>query len=200
MRVVLEQANPLADPQRRLRLPLRALSRVVRRHQERVAVIITNRDSMTADRGSPLQVAGRHWTRRKAVMSLGALAGSIALAGRATRPAWAEPPPETTRVRLVKASLCTAPAYVAEELLRAEGFSEVRYVDDDPGEIGTSKLVATGEADLNMSFGLTTLVRVDAGEPVLLAWEFTRAATNSSGPSAFARSRNCAGLGLLSLA
>ena len=34
----------------------------------------------------------------------------------------ADPPPETTRIRLMKASLCTAPAYVAEELLRREGF------------------------------------------------------------------------------
>ena len=69
---------------------------------------------------------------------------------------------------MVKASLCVAPMYLAEDLLRAEGFSEVQYLDDDPGEIGTSKLVAMGAADLNMSFGLTTLVRVDAGEPVVL--------------------------------
>ena len=80
----------------------------------------------------------------------------------------ADPPPETTRIRLMKASLCTAPAYVAEELLRAEGFSDVQYLDDDPHEIGTSKFVATGAADLNMSFGLTTLIRVEAGEPVVM--------------------------------
>jgi len=52
--------------------------------------------------------------------------------------------------------------------LHTEGFSEVQYLDDDPREIGTSKLVATGAADLNMSFGLTTLIRVDAGEPVIM--------------------------------
>jgi NitT/TauT family transport system substrate-binding protein len=68
----------------------------------------------------------------------------------------------------MKASLCSAPAYVAEDLLHGEGFTEIEYLDDDPHEIGTSKLVATGEADLNMSFGLTTLVRVDAGEPVVM--------------------------------
>lgn len=123
---------------------------------------------MKADRGSHLHVGRPTWTRRKVVKSLGALAGSVALVGRTVNPAWAEPPLETTRIRLMKASLCTAPAYIAEELLRAEGFSEVLYIDDDPREIGTSKLVATGVADLNMSFGLTTLVRVDAGEPVLL--------------------------------
>ena len=123
---------------------------------------------MKAHRGSQLHVGLPTWTRRKVVKSLGALGGSVALVGRTVNPARAEAPPETTRIRLMKASLCTAPAYIAEELLRAEGFSEVLYIDDDPREIGTSKLVATGVADLNMSFGLTTLVRVDAGEPVLL--------------------------------
>jgi NitT/TauT family transport system substrate-binding protein len=96
------------------------------------------------------------------------VAGCATLSSLRPKAAMADPPPETTRVRLVKASLCTAPAYVAEDLLRSEGFSEVHYIDDDPYEIGTSKLVATGAADLNMSFGLTTLVRVDAGQPVVL--------------------------------
>ena len=108
------------------------------------------------------------WGRREFLSQLGALAGSASLFGLDCEPARADAPPETPRIRLVKASLCTAPAYVAEPLLRMEGFSEVHYLDDDPREIGTSKLVATGAADLNMSFGLTTLVRVEAGEPVVM--------------------------------
>ena len=41
----------------------------------------------------------------------------------------AEPPPETTSVRLAKIrGICIAPQYVAEELLHAEGFTEVGYV------------------------------------------------------------------------
>jgi NitT/TauT family transport system substrate-binding protein len=58
--------------------------------------------------------------------------------------------------------------YIADDLLRAEGFSDIQYLDDDPREIGTSKLIATGAADINMSFGLTTLLRIDAGEPVVM--------------------------------
>ena len=41
----------------------------------------------------------------------------------------AESPPETTRLRLHKtSSLCNSSLFVAEELLRAEGFTEIQYV------------------------------------------------------------------------
>jgi hypothetical protein len=59
----------------------------------------------------------------------------------------AEPPPETTSVRFAKIrGICIAPQYVAEELLHAEGFTEVRYVMTEPGMIrsGPQKLLAQG--------------------------------------------------------
>ena len=44
----------------------------------------------------------------------------------------AEPPPEVTKVRLVKTpAICLAPEYVAEELLRLEGFTQIEYVERD---------------------------------------------------------------------
>ena len=50
----------------------------------------------------------------------------------------AEPPPETTTVRLAKIKgICIAPQYVAEELLHAEGFTDVQYVMTREGA-GTS--------------------------------------------------------------
>ena len=59
----------------------------------------------------------------------------------------AEPPPETTRIRLAKIpSICVAPQYVAEELLRAEGFTEVAYVVTGAGAAQASA-VANGEID-----------------------------------------------------
>ncbi len=105
-------------------------------------------------------------TRRDFLAGTSAL-GAASLLGF-PRVASAEPPPEITRIRLNKASLCTSPMYIAEELLRAEGFSDVQYVESNTPEVGTSKLIATGAADLNMSFGMTTLLRVDAGEPVVM--------------------------------
>ena len=56
---------------------------------------------------------------------LGAL-GAVSRGGG--RSLAAEPPPEISTIRLDKSPVtCVAPQYVAEELLHAEGFSEVRY-------------------------------------------------------------------------
>ena len=67
--------------------------------------------------------------------------GTVAVTGLATswpRIGYAELPPETTRLRLMRtASLCWAPQYVAEDLLRAEGFTEVEYVAFPGGAVST---------------------------------------------------------------
>jgi len=94
---------------------------------------------------------------------LGGVAATVATARRAS----AEPPPETSRLRLLKtSSICWAPQYVAEDLLHAEGFSDVTYVDMPPTEAISVRLAA-GEADLGMNFVGPNLVRVDAGDPVV---------------------------------
>jgi len=50
-----------------------------------------------------------------------ALAGAGGALGRKVRPAAAELPPETARIRLVQTfSMCQAPQYVAEELLKKD--------------------------------------------------------------------------------
>jgi NitT/TauT family transport system substrate-binding protein len=106
-------------------------------------------------------------TRRRVVRALAAGIG-VGLCVGGISPARAEPQLETKRIRLCRNSgLCVAPQYLAEELLRAEGFTEVEYVPET-AEIGTSKLVASGAADINLSFALSTLMRVDAGEPIVL--------------------------------
>jgi NitT/TauT family transport system substrate-binding protein len=47
-----------------------------------------------------------------------------------------EPPPEVTTLRLRRdPSICVAPWYIAEDLLRAEGFTDVRYVPAQSGPI-----------------------------------------------------------------
>ena len=61
--------------------------------------------------------------------------------------AHAEPSPEIRKIRLIKLPLvCMAPLFLAEELLRMEGFDEVEWVSavQDPGP----NLVASGKADL----------------------------------------------------
>ena len=67
-------------------------------------------------------------TRRRFLTTL-SLAGAAGLVS--IPPALAAASPlETTTVRLVNdGSICIAPEYAAEELLRAEGFTDIRYVE-----------------------------------------------------------------------
>ena len=77
-----------------------------------------------------------------------------------------EAPPETTTIRLIKIpGICIAPQYVAEELLRAEGFTEVHYVVSEAGRI-QAELIASGEADFSLNFATPLIVAMDAGEPI----------------------------------
>src|SRR5215813_2943098 len=79
-----------------------------------------------------------------------------------------EAPPETTTLRLAKSpSLCIAPQYVAEDLLRAEGFTDVRYVMSDAG-IRQSKSLASGEIDLTLHFSAPLLIPIDAGDKITI--------------------------------
>jgi NitT/TauT family transport system substrate-binding protein len=94
-----------------------------------------------------------------AVAVTGSLASRIRAAG-------AEPPPETNRLRLLKTgSLCWAPQYVAETLLRDEGFADITYPTLPGGSI--SEMLSTGQADLSMNFIGPNLIRIDLGDPVV---------------------------------
>ena len=98
---------------------------------------------------------------------LGGTAAALA-AALGPRPSGAEPAPETARIRLLQtASMCQAPQYVAEELLRAEGFTEVRYTLKE-GPRAIADALASGEADVNMHFSGPLILRLDAGAPITI--------------------------------
>jgi NitT/TauT family transport system substrate-binding protein len=74
-------------------------------------------------------------------------------------------PPEVTTVRLGKIpGICIAPQYAVEDLLRAEGFAEVRYVPTGAGRHG--ERMAQGELDFSLNFAAPLVLSIDAGEPV----------------------------------
>jgi NitT/TauT family transport system substrate-binding protein len=106
------------------------------------------------------------WSRREFVSGL-TLAGTAALAGVRPTPVAAEPPPETTTLRLLKETgrICWAPQYVAEDLLRAEGFTDVSYVDFPGGPV--SEFLAAAKADISLHFVGPNLIRLDQGDPVV---------------------------------
>ncbi len=105
------------------------------------------------------------WSRR-AFLGTAALAGTGALLGLRSESFAAEPPPETTRLRLLKTgSMCWAPQYIADDLLRLEGFTEITYVDMPAGAV--SERLASGEADMSMHFVGPNIIRIEAGDPVV---------------------------------
>jgi NitT/TauT family transport system substrate-binding protein len=105
-------------------------------------------------------------SRRRFLARLPA-AGAALLAGSANSLAQ-EAPPETTSVRLSKVSgTCIAPQYVAEELLRLEGFNDIRYVMSDAG-IGQSRAIARGEIDFSLNFAAPLVIPIDAGDAIAI--------------------------------
>jgi NitT/TauT family transport system substrate-binding protein len=109
------------------------------------------------------------WTRRAFLGGL-ALTGTAGLLGRRPGPAAAEPPPETTTLRLAQAdAICLAPQYVAEELLRGEGFTEVQYKKpEEPRNVSLRmKALAAGEVDIDTTFAATLITRIDVGDPIV---------------------------------
>jgi NitT/TauT family transport system substrate-binding protein len=78
-----------------------------------------------------------------------------------------EPPPEVTTIRLVETpGICIAPQYVAEGLLKIEGFSDVQYVEVPLDFIHRS--VGTDKVDISMGFVASQIVELDLGTPIVL--------------------------------
>ncbi len=102
-------------------------------------------------------------TRRR-FLTMTALAGAAgvlpARRARATEPAL-----ETTTVRLGRLPIiCFAPQYVAEELLRAEGFTDVRYVDTTVR--GQLEDLGHGKFDFQSNLSLSHAIAIDRGLPI----------------------------------
>jgi len=123
---------------------------------------------------------GAWWSRREFVGGL-TLAGTAGLLGLRPGPAAAEPPPETTTVRLARIrSICRAPQYVTEELLRGEGFSDVQYVVRE-GTAGPARALASGEIDMSMQYIGPSIIQLDRGDPIVLLGGFRSGASSCSG-------------------
>jgi NitT/TauT family transport system substrate-binding protein len=100
-------------------------------------------------------------SRRRLLTAL-SLAGAAGLLG-ARQALAAAAGLETTTVRIAHLpGLCTAPQYVAEELLRAEGFTDVRYVRLAPGNNAPDG-IARGEVDFGLNFASVLVSALDQG-------------------------------------
>ena len=87
----------------------------------------------------------------------------------------AEPPPEITTIRFERDLVtCIAPQ-VFQELLSAEGFTEIRYVDETAARVRRadaansdplSDMIANREVDFGRTFAPSLVVGMNAGAPV----------------------------------
>jgi NitT/TauT family transport system substrate-binding protein len=95
------------------------------------------------------------------------LAGMAGFVGVHPQPVAAEPPPETTTIRWVQSpAICVAPYYVAKELLHGEGFTEVHIMKTSV-QLSTQALLS-GEVDMVLNFVGPLLLRLDAGDPLVI--------------------------------
>jgi NitT/TauT family transport system substrate-binding protein len=105
---------------------------------------------------------------RRDFVQFGALAGAASLFGGNREALGAEPPPETKRLRIARIpDNCYAPQYMAEEMLRGEGFSDLQYLPF-PGSAPVYVALAKGEVDLSMAFVSGHVIQADAGAPIVM--------------------------------
>jgi len=107
------------------------------------------------------------WSRREFLSAL-TLASAAGILGLEGTPVAAEPPPEMTKLRIGHVgSACTAPQFIAEDLLRTEGFTDIKYIKarSVPERL---KALAAGETDLIQGTVLPTVMGIDAGDPVVI--------------------------------
>jgi NitT/TauT family transport system substrate-binding protein len=77
----------------------------------------------------------------------------------------AEPALETTTVRLGRTSvICFAPQYVCEALLRADGFTDVRYIDSTPQTLEED--LEHGKLDFQANLPISHVIAIDRDLPI----------------------------------
>jgi NitT/TauT family transport system substrate-binding protein len=105
-------------------------------------------------------------TRRRFLTTL-SLVGAAGLV-RAPLSLAAQGALETTSVRIAKVvgGICLAPQYIGEELLRAEGFTDIRYVEVSP--LGIGEAVGSREADFSASEPTNVIRAIMAGAPIVV--------------------------------
>jgi NitT/TauT family transport system substrate-binding protein len=104
-------------------------------------------------------------SRRQFLLALTAATTTGLLNAHAS--AAAEAPPEITTIRFTRLpAVCLAPQYIAEELLRAEGFKEIRYVDTEAVQIGDA--IARSDVDISSANPVDFAQALDAGAPIVV--------------------------------
>ena len=106
--------------------------------------------------------------RRREFLARGSTLGAAGLFGVARHAQAADPPPETTRVRLVHAPfICLAPQYLAAEFFPMEGITDWEYLQMGSRSGGIDAIVE-GRADITMWDAHSPIPLIDAGKPIVV--------------------------------
>jgi NitT/TauT family transport system substrate-binding protein len=108
-------------------------------------------------------------TRRRVLTTL-SVAGAVSLV-RAPFVVAGEGGLETAAVRIYanRPGICVAPQYIAEPLLRAEGFTDVRFVGLTAiTGAPAAQAVASGDADFTVTFAAPLAIAIDGGAAITL--------------------------------
>ena len=107
--------------------------------------------------------------RRREFLRATTVGAAIGCSITRSRSALAEPPPETTTVRIINiGSACLAPQMVADDLLKADGFTAVEYVKVKPPYSIVNKTLGDGGADFLTGDALSFVLSADAGIPLVV--------------------------------
>src|SRR6516225_1830866 len=104
-------------------------------------------------------------TRRRFLTNLSLAAAPGLL--RSPRALAAEEALETTNIRMSKSRICAgAEAFAAEELLRAEGFKEIAYIEVSKNVVPPA--IADGGIDFSLNFAINHIQAIDHGAPMTI--------------------------------
>ena len=111
----------------------------------------------------------RHFLKAGILVAAAGLAGGAAFT-HSRRTLAEEASPETTSVRLLyykDDATCIAPIDILDDVLRDEGFADIRYVPGAETE-NTPVKVARGDVDFTHDFAATNAVSIDSGVPTVM--------------------------------
>jgi NitT/TauT family transport system substrate-binding protein len=99
-------------------------------------------------------------TRRRflATASLAGAAGVLPFFGARA----AEAGPETTTIKLpIAPAICTMPQMITRQLLQAEGFTDIRFVDEPKPPANAAEQLARGDVDLMVGYASSFIAALD---------------------------------------
>jgi NitT/TauT family transport system substrate-binding protein len=124
--------------------------------------------------GIEMQIQSRRRFLTNAAFAGAAGVGGFGAWGKALA---VEPPPEITTIRIEKDPfVCLAPTAL-QELLRAEGFTDIRYVDLTEAHVrradalksgGLADMIAHGEVDFGREFAPDQVLGMNVGAPITI--------------------------------